>query len=436
MNPVTAAFQRYLDLSHLPSPQRIPTLTLLRFYIAGLVACCLYALLSVALYRETALPDTPVILAAAILAAIIHLTRSGFIKLGALILCGLTTAFAAAAMIAHGGLTAAVCLPMITILILSFVHARSEIVTASVTVFVGLGGVAWWLHETSSVTPPYEFTVSMITFATLVTFTCIITVLCSRINQRAHREILESIDRLEEARTSSNERRRLAEDARLRAELTRSAKTRFLANMSHEVRTPLNAILGYAEIVRDDLSEVTEIDPVHAQDAATIHEAGSQLLATINDVLDLSRIEAGKMPIVPRACRIQDVTTLARKFIDERHTLTDTPPAISWVGLDVASSDEIFCDPKHTAMMLAQLALLLEPRSPITIVTVEWRDGICLEVVSEQTSVPLDGPRVTPRQELRQLLFDAYRELLDELLAYEPVGNKWTLTFPHPSIPD
>jgi len=90
----------------------------------------------------------------------------------------------------------------------------------------------------------------------------------------------------------------------------------------------------------------------------------------------------------------------------------------------------------HTAMMLAKLALLLGPRTLITIVAVESREGICLEVVSEQTSVPLDGPRVTPRQELRQLLFDAYRELLDELLAYEPVGNKWTLTFQHPPIPD
>lgn len=436
MDFVTTAFQRYLDLSHLPTPQRVPTLALLRVYIVGLFACCLYALLSIALYQNTPLLDTPALLASIILAAIIHLTRSGYSKLGALILCGLTTAFAVAAMLAHGGLTAAVCLPMIAILILSFVHARAEIVATSVTVFIGLGSVALWLHGTSTANPPYEFKVSMITFATLVTFTCLVTVLCSRINQRAHREVLESIDKLEEARASSNERRRLAEDAKLRAELTRSAKTRFLANMSHEVRTPLNAILGYAELVHDDLSAVAELDPVHARDAATIHEAGSQLLAVINDVLDLSRIEAGKMPISVRACRVQDVLEQARDFINERHTLADAPPAITWTRLDELSHDEVFCDPEHTAMMLAQLALLLEPRAPLTISATETRQGIFIEISAKQATIPLDGPRLTPQQELRQLLYQAYRELLDEQLAYVPDAGAWVLTLTHPPLDD
>ena len=78
------------------------------------------------------------------------------------------------------------------------------------------------------------------------------------------------------------------------AELANRAKSEFLANMSHELRTPLNAILGFAEILKDEL-----IGPVgnerYAEYAGDIHESGTHLLAIINDILDLSKVESGRL---------------------------------------------------------------------------------------------------------------------------------------------
>jgi signal transduction histidine kinase len=71
-----------------------------------------------------------------------------------------------------------------------------------------------------------------------------------------------------------------------------TAKSRFLANMSHELRTPLNAIIGYSELVAD---EIGDVDDAHTADLQRIVGAARHLLALIDDILDLSKIEAGEM---------------------------------------------------------------------------------------------------------------------------------------------
>ncbi len=79
------------------------------------------------------------------------------------------------------------------------------------------------------------------------------------------------------------------------AEAANRAKSAFLANMSHELRTPLNAIIGYSELLEEELAETEQA--ALAPDLAKIRQAGKQLLALINDVLDLSKIEADRMEL-------------------------------------------------------------------------------------------------------------------------------------------
>jgi signal transduction histidine kinase/uncharacterized protein YdcH (DUF465 family) len=93
----------------------------------------------------------------------------------------------------------------------------------------------------------------------------------------------------------------------LNAELERAsrAKSDFLASMSHELRTPMNAILGFTEMIRDEV--YGEIPPEIREPVADIHTCGKQLLGLINNVLDLSKIEAGHMELALGEYVVQDV---------------------------------------------------------------------------------------------------------------------------------
>ncbi|MEX0876699.1 MAG: CHASE domain-containing protein [Phycisphaerales bacterium] len=91
----------------------------------------------------------------------------------------------------------------------------------------------------------------------------------------------------------------------LQADTANKAKTEFLANMSHEIRTPMTAILGYADVL-DDLVKAHPHDEEYAQAIRSIQRSGKHLMMIINDVLDLSKIESGKLDIDHKRCRILD----------------------------------------------------------------------------------------------------------------------------------
>ena len=101
---------------------------------------------------------------------------------------------------------------------------------------------------------------------------------------------------LEEARATAVLDRAAAEAAREQAEAANRTKSAFLANMSHELRTPLNAVIGYTEMLEEDLIDQPHADGMQV-DLGRIKGAAKHLLALINDVLDLSKIESGKVEL-------------------------------------------------------------------------------------------------------------------------------------------
>jgi two-component system, cell cycle sensor histidine kinase PleC len=115
---------------------------------------------------------------------------------------------------------------------------------------------------------------------------------------------------LEEANARQDEARRRAEEANL-------AKSRFLATMSHELRTPLNAILGFSEVMKSELFGPHAVEQ-YKEYATDIHSSGQHLLNIINEILDLSRIEAGRYELQEEAIDLSATVDDCRHMLDLR----------------------------------------------------------------------------------------------------------------------
>jgi signal transduction histidine kinase/DNA-binding response OmpR family regulator len=116
-----------------------------------------------------------------------------------------------------------------------------------------------------------------------------------------------------------------AQEAREAAEAASRAKSTFLANMSHELRTPLNAIIGYSEMLAEDLT--SEGLGGFASDLQRIRASGKHLQSLINDVLDLSKIEAGKMELYLETFEvrrlIEEVASTVRPLVEEKANILE-----------------------------------------------------------------------------------------------------------------
>jgi adenylate cyclase len=116
------------------------------------------------------------------------------------------------------------------------------------------------------------------------------------------------------------EKLKVARDA---ADQANRTKSNFLANMSHELRTPLNAIIGYSEILQEDAADKGDAAPI--DDLQKIESAGRHLLGLINNILDLSKIEAGKMDIfieeVDVKALIEEVVSIVKPLADKNENV-------------------------------------------------------------------------------------------------------------------
>jgi len=156
------------------------------------------------------------------------------------------------------------------------VFAATVPVTAAVALrFVLMGGLHDYILAIMAVTAQGYFL--------LLAYRLYSTTLAS-LEARAEKDAL--IGELEAARANSDEARRRAEAANI-------AKSRFLAQMSHELRTPLNAILGFSEVMKSEIFGPHQV-PAYKDYCSDIHNSGVHLLGLINEILDLSRVEAGR----------------------------------------------------------------------------------------------------------------------------------------------
>jgi PAS domain S-box-containing protein len=160
--------------------------------------------------------------------------------------------------------------------------------------------------------------------------------------------------------TEKFEQERALRTALRQAEIANKMKAAFLAAMSHELKTPLNAVLGFSEIIRDEM-----LGPVghaaYSDYAGDIHKSGARLLAVINDVLDVSRLEGGLLTIEAHSENILDVAEgaikLARGLTQDRRGIEIDVPA---------EMPSLFVDPRRLSQALGNLlanALKFTPES-------------------------------------------------------------------------
>jgi PAS domain S-box-containing protein len=160
------------------------------------------------------------------------------------------------------------------------------------------------------------------------------------------------------------------------AEAANAAKSQFLAMMSHELRTPLQAVLGYAEFL---LSDPESLSPEQREDIGYIQQGGQRMLALINQLLDLSRIEAGRLILVTRPVDLEEVLEQVRQ---------DVAPMAMQKGLDLcieapAVRTVVIGDPERMRQILLNLvsnAVKFTEQGSVHVTVESGADGVAVRV--------------------------------------------------------
>jgi len=143
---------------------------------------------------------------------------------------------------------------------------------------------------------------------------------CDQLGSIASRKRVETA--LKASRVSAELAANSATDAMLAAQAANRAKSEFLANMSHELRTPLNAIMGFSQIIAEETLGPVGTDK-YVEYSRDINGSAQHLLAIINDILDLARIEAGKGELNEEPLDPQMLITACIRVVSERAKLAD-----------------------------------------------------------------------------------------------------------------
>ncbi len=174
-------------------------------------------------------------------------------------------------------------------------------------------------------------------------------------NYELMKEVTERIRIDEELRSNQEQLEKLIEERTADLEIARDealkanqAKTLFLANMSHEIRAPLNAILGYAQLLHRD----SELSDKQRKSLGIIEQSGNHLLGVLNDILDISKIEAGKMDLRKSNFNLHQLLTGIAQVFQEQCT----EKGLHWYEeLSVSNTQLVYSDPQKLRQILINL---------------------------------------------------------------------------------
>jgi signal transduction histidine kinase len=179
-------------------------------------------------------------------------------------------------------------------------------------------------------------------------------------------------------------------------------KTEFLASMSHELRTPLNSIIGFADVILQGIDG--EVSELAMHDVRLIYNSGQHLLALINDVLDLARIEAGMMELMREALDIEEIV---EDVLGATHALVKSKPLEVVTDIQEALP-AIYADKlrlKQTLINLVNNAIKFSREGTITIKANVWEDNprlVLISVIDEGIGIP---------ENMLDTIFDRFRQV-------------------------
>jgi two-component system cell cycle sensor histidine kinase PleC len=215
------------------------------------------------------------------------------------------------------------------------------------------------------------------------------------------------IGELEQAKANSDEARRRAEEANL-------AKSRFLATMSHELRTPLNAILGFSEVLKNELFGAHAV-AAYKDYSNDIHSSGQHLLMLINEILDLSRVEAGRYELKEESVSLSTVVEDCRHLL----TIRAQKRGIEMIEIKEPDLPRIWADERAVRQIVLNLltnAIKFTPQGGQVTLKVGWTSAGGQYVAIKDT-----GPGI-PEEEIAVVMASFGRGTLAQKNAEEGTG--------------